>query len=61
MSDKQSAFAVSNQALREKIQKATEAAVKEGKYDGLKDEIQKAVAAYMADLEKQIPNYKKSE
>lgn len=59
--EKQSGIAASNQAMREKIQKATEAAVKEGKYDGLKDEIQKAVADYMVDLEKHIPNYKKAE
>ncbi|NLW08043.1 MAG: hypothetical protein GX039_08750 [Clostridia bacterium] len=59
--EKLSGVAASNQALREKIQKATEAAVKQGKYDGLKDEIQKAVADYMVDLEKQIPNYKKVE
>lgn len=59
MSDDKSAISVLNQGLREKIQKATESATKEKKYDGLKDEIQQAFNDYFSELQQHVPKYEK--
>jgi phosphoenolpyruvate carboxylase len=48
-----------NKTLREKIQKATDTARTEKKYDGLKDEIKQAFTDYFSELQQHIPKYEK--